>query len=70
MVDHFFPLSNFVISSTDKEWVTPKIIDLIAKRQKAHMEGKCELRDRLAKNVKYEIKKAKIEFKDSKKGTI
>ena len=67
MVNQFFPLTNFVISSTDKEWVTPKIKDLFTKRQKAHMEGKFDLRDSLAKNIKYEIKKAKVEFNDSKK---
>ena len=67
MVDHCFPLIKVETSSTDKEWVTPKIKSLIMKRQKAHMEGRFELRNILAKNIKYQIKKAKIEFNEAKK---
>ena len=67
MIDRYFPLVKVVISSTDKEWVTPKIKELINKRQKAHMEGLSELRDSLAKKIKLEIKEAKIKFNESKK---
>ena len=49
LINIYFPLTNVVISSTDKEWVTPKIKKLISGRQKAHFEGKIELRDSLAK---------------------
>ena len=59
-----------MISSTDKEWVTPKIKDLFSKRQKAHFEGKFEIRDSLAKIIKKEIKVAKREFHESKVGVF
>ena len=62
----YFPLKNVVVSSTNKEWVTPKIKSLISKRQKAHFEGKLEIRDSLAKQIKIEVKNAKREFHESK----
>ena len=40
VIDIYFPLTNVVISSTDKEWVTPEIKKLISGRQKAHFEGR------------------------------
>ena len=49
VIDIYFPLTSVVISSTDKEWVTPEIKKLISGRQKAHFEGRIELRDSLAK---------------------
>ena len=67
MIDHYFPLEKVVTSSTDKEWVTPKIKELINKRQKAHMEGKFEQSVSIAKKIKLEIKEAKIKFNESKK---
>ena len=70
VIDIYFPLTNVVIASTDKEWVTPKIKKLISGRQKAHFEGKIELRDSLAKKIKHEINEAKIEFHHSKVGFI
>ena len=70
VINIYFPLLKFVISSTDKEWVTPKIKDLFSKRQKAHFEGKFETRDSLAKIIKKEIKVAKREFHESKVGVF
>ena len=49
MIGIHFPLTRVVIASTDKEWVTPKFKKLVAEKQKAHFEGKIELRDSLAK---------------------
>ena len=66
MIDIFFPLKKVKIPSTDKEWITPIIKDLISKRQKAHMEKKVELRDTLATRIKREIKSAKIDYNNSK----
>ena len=68
MIDICFPLKKVAILSTDKEWITPKIKELISKRQRAHMEEKFELRDTLASKIKKEIKAAKIEYNNLKVG--
>ena len=36
MVEKLFPLQKIIFSGSDKEWMTPKIKDMIAQRQKAH----------------------------------
>ena len=56
MVEKFFPLTPVIITNTDKDWVTPKIKKLISQRQKAHRLKKFNLRDKLAKKVRIEIK--------------
>ena len=66
MINIFFPLKKVRIPSTDREWITPKIKELIAKRQKAHMVRNFELRDSLHKMVKLEVKLAKIEYNKSR----
>ena len=48
VIDIYFSLLKFVISSTDKEWVTPKIKDLFSKRQKAHFEGNKSCQNRIS----------------------
>ena len=49
MVEKYFPLRLVKISNTDKEWMTPKLKNLISKRQKAHKSNNHDLRDYLAK---------------------
>ena len=66
MIEKYFPLVAVVSSSDDREWITPKIKNLISERQKAHLLGKFEARDCIAKTVRDEIKKSKIKFNMSK----
>ena len=66
MIDKFFPPIQVVMSSNDKEWITPKIKYLIAERQRAHLSKKKEAKELLAKKVKKEIKMAKIRYNKSK----
>ena len=49
MIDKFFPVQKIKISSSDKEWITVKIKDLIAQRQKAHKANNFDLKNILAK---------------------
>ena len=60
MIDFFFPLTRIVITEDDKVWITHEIKRLIAERQKAFMSGNFDLSKHLAKKIRQEIKKAKI----------
>ena len=62
MIDIFFPSIKIVITENDKKWITSEIKHLIALRQKAHMSGNFDLAKHLAKKIKQEIKKAKINY--------
>ena len=66
MVDNLFPLQKIIFSSSDKEWMTPKIKGMIAKRQKAHKAENFELRNYFAKKIRLEIRNAKIKYNDKK----
>ena len=66
MIDKFFPPTKVVIADNDKEWITPKIKGLIAERQKAHLSKNYASRNHLAKKIKQEIKKAKINYNTAK----
>ena len=66
MVEKFFPVKTITISSSDKEWMTLKIKNLIIMRQKSHKLENKEMRNHLAKRVRQEIRKAKIDFHTSK----
>ena len=44
MIDKYFPTQKITISSSDKEWMTVKIKDLIRQRQKAHKAKNIELK--------------------------
>ena len=66
MVEECFPLQKIIISSTDKEWMTPKIKDLISQRQKAHKAKNFELKNYLDRKIKHEIRKAKENFNSNK----
>ena len=57
MIEKYFPIQKITISSSDKEWTTVKIKDLIRQRQKAHKAKNIELRNILAKKVRQEISK-------------
>ena len=65
MIDKFFPLKRIEISSTDKEWITPKIKKLINQRQKAYLTD-MDLYKHLAKKVRSEIRKAKLDYNEKK----
>ena len=67
MIDKFFPLKSVLTASDDKEWITPEIKSLIRERQKAHKSKKFDLRNHLAKKIQQEIKKAKIDYNNSKR---
>ena len=62
MIDIFFPSMKIVITENDKKWITSEIKHLIAERQKAYMSGNFDLAKHLAKKIKQEIKKAKINY--------
>ena len=66
MIDKYFPIVAVISSKNDKEWITPKIKTLIAERQKAHHNKNFYVRDTLARNVRQEIKKAKVNYNESK----
>ena len=66
MIEKFFPMTKINISNTDKEWMTTHIKKLIKQRQIAHFEKKDDLRVNLAKAIRKEIKKAKINFRKEK----
>ena len=66
MIDKFFPLKRIEISSTDKEWITPKIKKLINQRQKAYLTDNMDLYKHLAKKVRSEIRKAKLDYNEKK----
>ena len=66
MVEKLFPLQKIIFSSSDKEWMTPKIKGMIAQRQKAHKAENFELRNYLAKKIRIEIRNAKIKFNDKR----
>ena len=55
-------IRKIIISSSDKEWMTPKIKDLISQRQKAHKAKNFELKNHLDKKIKQEIRKAKENY--------
>ena len=65
-IDEIFPLQKIVISSTDKEWMTPLIKKLISQRQAAHAANLIDLRDCLAKKIRHEIIQAKINYNKTK----
>ena len=65
-IDEIFPLQKIIISSTDKEWMTPLIKKLISQRQAAHAANLIDVRDCLAKKIRYEIIQAKINYNKSK----
>ena len=62
MIDLFFPLIRIVISEDDKVWITHEIKQLIAERKKAYMSGNFNLSKHLAKKIRKEIRKAKINY--------
>ena len=66
MIDKYFPTQKITISSSDKEWMTVKIKDLIRQRQKAHKANNIELKNILAKKVRQEIRKAKKNYNEKK----
>ena len=66
MIDKFFPVKQVTISSSDKEWITPRIKCLIKQRQKAHMANNFDLRNHLARKIRSEIRKAKIQYNKNK----
>ena len=70
MVEKYFPLTPVSITNTDKEWVTPNIKKLIAQRQKAHRLKKYKLSNNLAKQIRVEIKKAKVRYNKRKKSNL
>ena len=43
-----------MFANNEKEWITPKLKCLIAKRQEAHQSGRQVVRDQLAKQIKME----------------
>ena len=61
-----FPPKKVTINSSDKEWITPKIKKLIAQRQKAYLANKFDQSKNLAKKVRAEIRKAKIQHNKKK----
>ena len=66
MVEKFFPLQKIIISDSDKAWMTSKVKDLISQRQKAHFAKNFDLRKHLAKRIREEIKKAKVNYNANK----
>ena len=52
MFNRFFTPIKIVVAKNDKEWITPKIKCLIAKRQEVHHSGREVIRDQLAKKIK------------------
>ena len=69
MLNRFFTPIKIVVAKNDKEWITPKIKCLIAKRQEAHQTGRQVVRDQLTKNIKME-KKAKHKYNELKAKTF
>ena len=53
MIDLFFPLKKIEFSSSDKEWITPNIKNLIKQRQKAHFANNIDLEKHLIKKNPY-----------------
>ena len=70
MVEKYFPLTPVLITNTDKEWVTPNIKKLILQRQKAHRLKNYKLRNKLAKRIRVEIKKAKKRYNKRKNSNL
>ena len=70
MIDKFFPLIKVVRTNSDKEWITSEIKYLIAERQKAHHNKNYDTRNHLAKKIRHEIKRAKVNYKASKAESI
>ena len=70
MIDKFFPLIKVVRTNSDKEWITSEIKYLIAERQKAHHNKNYDTRNHLAKKIRHEIKRAKVNYKASKAKSI
>ena len=70
MIDKFFPLIKVAIAEDDKEWITPEIKQLISERQKAHKSNNIDLCKHLAKKIRQEIKKAKINYNSCKAETF
>ena len=70
MVEKYFPLTPVLITNTDKEWVTPNIKKLILQRQKAHRSENYKLRNKLAKRIRVEIKKAKKRYNKRKNSNL
>ena len=66
MIEKYFPVQKITISTSDKEWMTVKIKDLINQRQKAHKANNFELKNILAKKVRDEIRKAKVNYNNKK----
>ena len=66
MIDKFFPLKKIDISSSDKEWITPNIKNMIKERHKAHLAQNIDLRNHLEKKIRSEIRKAKLLFNEIK----
>ena len=66
MIEKCFPIQSIKISTSDKEWMTPKIKDLIKQRQKAHMANNFKLRKSLITKVRNEIRKASLNYNAKK----
>ena len=66
MIDKFFPLKKIDISSSDKEWITPKIKILIKQRQRAHVIKNYDLRKHSNKKIQQEIWKDKLNYNKKK----
>ena len=66
MVEKLFPLQKIIFSGSDKEWMTPKIKDMIAQRQKAHKAGNANLTKYLARKIRLEIRNAKVNYNGKK----
>ena len=53
MINRFFTPIKIVFANNEKEWITPKLKCLIAKRQEAHHSGRQVVRVQIAKQIKW-----------------
>ncbi|XP_033095921.1 uncharacterized protein LOC117100361 [Anneissia japonica] len=65
-IKKFFPTKTLKLHNTDKKWITAKIKELIAKRQRAHVIGDLENRNIHRNLVRKEIIKAKNSYNVNK----
>ena len=62
MIEMCFPVQTITISTSDQEWMTLKIKELIKQRQKAHKAKNFELTKILRNKIREEIRNAKINY--------
>ena len=70
MIDKYFPLVSVKITNKDKDWFTPNFKKLTEKRQKTHTSKNFNLRNKLAKRITIEIKKAIKRYNKKKRSNI